>query len=111
MEQNVENAEITAKLKVIKPGSVINVSIPVDIYYRLNQFILYGFPFKNNDTFSSTLEKIQKGEEDTPEAYHFKTLLGVQSLIENAAKEQNLTGEYTQEEIEKMFNLSSEDQK
>lgn len=94
-----------SKFETLKQGSTINVNISVDIYYRINQLILYGFPFKDKDDFAKTLEIIQKNAEDTPSSYHMKTLLALQMEIEKSAREQNLIEELTKEELEEKFNF------
>lgn len=99
---------------VIKKGSTIKVEIPVDLYYRLNQFILYGFPFSSEEDLKETMQKVKDGKEDSNNSYYLRTLIAVQLLIEKAAREQNLVEKKTIQELQEEFNvtpsLENEDQ-
>jgi hypothetical protein len=95
-------------VEVIKQDCTIKCEIPVDIYYRLNQFIMYSFPFKDKEDLESTLEKIKQNIEDSPQAYHLRTLLSIQMIVEENARQQGLTEMLSIEEIQKRFKLVPE---
>jgi hypothetical protein len=78
------------EIEIIKKDTVIKLDLPVDFFFRINQFML-DFTEKPED-MGKIIELITKGEEHTsPQAYHYRTLLSLQLLIEEAAREQGHT--------------------
>lgn len=78
--------------EVLKENTVIKLEIPVDYYFRLNQFLFEFFPFKDENHLTEIIAKVAEGKDETDaEAYHFRTFLSLQLLIEDAAKKQGHT--------------------
>jgi transcriptional regulator len=79
----------TREVEIMKQGVVINANIPVDYYYRINQFLFEFFPVRDKDHLKEILDNIQKGNDDKDvHTYHFRTFLSLMLLLEEAAKEQ-----------------------
>lgn len=78
--------------EVLKENTVIKLDLPVDYYFRLNQFLFEFFPFKDENHLTEIIAKVAEGKDETDvEAYHFRTFLSLQLLIEDAAKKQGHT--------------------
>ena len=85
-----ESKPTIREVEIIKKDTVIKIDLPVDFFFRLNQFML-DFTEKPED-MGKIIELITNGQEHTdPRAYHFRTLLSLQILIEDAAREQGHT--------------------
>jgi hypothetical protein len=79
----------TREVEIMKQGVVINANIPVDYYYRINQFLFEFFPVRDKDHLKEILTNIQNGNDDKDvHTYHFRTFLSLMLLLEEAAKEQ-----------------------
>lgn len=79
----------TREVEIMKQGVVINANIPVDYYYRINQFLFEFFPVRDKDHLKEILTNIQNGKDDKDvHTYHFRTFLSLMLLLEEAAKEQ-----------------------
>lgn len=100
------------KFETLKQNVEIDVKLPSELYYRINQLILFGFPFKDKEDFAKTLEIIKNNSEDTPESYHMKTLMALQMKIEEAAREQGHIEVLSKEELDEKFKFEplSDDQ-
>lgn len=86
-----EKKESFIEREVLKENTVIKLELPVDYYFRLNQFLFEFFPFKDENHLVEIIKKIADGKDDSDEeAYHFRTFLSLQILIEDAAKAQGL---------------------
>lgn len=84
-----ENKSKLIETEVLKENTVITIELPVEYYFRLNQFLFEFFPFKDENHFGEIVKKIAEGKDETDfEAYNFRTLLSLQLLIEDAAKKQ-----------------------
>jgi hypothetical protein len=80
----------TREVEIIKKDTVIKIELPVDFFFRLNQLIL-EFPVEQ-EKMGKMLELIAANKDETDDmAYHFRTLLSLQLLIEGAAREQGHT--------------------
>jgi hypothetical protein len=77
------------EVEIIPEDVEVTITLPVSYYYRINQLILNFFPFKDQKHFHETLGEIKDGKEDTPEAYHLKTLMSLQLIIEEEARDKN----------------------
>lgn len=78
--------------EVLKENVVVKLDLPIEYYFRLNQFLFEFFPFKDENHLTEIIGKIAEGKDETDlEAYHFRTFLSLQLLIEDAAKKQGHT--------------------
>lgn len=77
------------EVEIIPEDIEVTITLPIAYYYRLNQLILNFFPFKNQEHLESTLKTLSEEKEDTPEAYHLKTLMSLQMLMEEQARKDN----------------------
>lgn len=78
------------KVEVFKPDTTIKVDLPVNYVARFNQFLLEFIPFKDEDHFKTTMEKIKNNQQDDEFSFHTTTLLSFLTLCENSAREQGL---------------------
>jgi len=86
----------TKEVEIMKKGVVINANIPVDFYYRINQFLFEFFPLRDKDHLKEILTNIQQGKDDKDQhTYHFRTFLSLMLLLEEAAKEQGYVEKVT----------------
>jgi hypothetical protein len=88
-------SEETSKIReveILKKDTVIDVKLPVDFYFRFNQFILEFFPVKDGEHFQQILTNIKEGKDnDDPHSYHFRTILSFLLLVEDEARKQGHT--------------------
>ena len=77
------------EVEVLPEDIEVTITLPVAYYYRINQLILNFFPFKDQEHLESTLKLLSEEKEDTAEAYHLKTLMSLQVLIEEQARKDN----------------------
>ncbi len=78
--------------EILKENATVKLDLPLAYYLRINQFLFEFFPFRDEKHLGEILTKIAEGQDETDaEAYHFRTLLSLQLLIEEAAKAQGLT--------------------
>lgn len=78
------------KVEVFKPGSTITVELPVAYVERFNQFLLEFIPFKDEEHFKTTMEKVKDNKQDDEYSYHTTTLLSFLVLCEESARKQGL---------------------
>jgi hypothetical protein len=84
-----ENKE-TIKVEVFKPDTTIKLELSVNYVMRFNQFLLEFIPFKDEEHFKTTMEKVKNNQQDDEFSFHTTTLLSFLTLCENAAREQGL---------------------
>lgn len=77
------------EVEILPEDIEVTVTLPITYYYRINQLILNFFPFKDEQHLADTLKLISEEKEDTPEAYHLKTLMSLQMIIEEQARKDN----------------------
>lgn len=78
------------EVEIIKKDTVIKLELPIDFFFRLNQLIL-EFPV-DSERMGKMIELITNNQDETDDmAYHFRTLLSLQLLIEDAARQQGHT--------------------
>jgi hypothetical protein len=80
----------TIKVEVFKPDTTIKLELPVNYVMRFNQFLLEFIPFKDEEHFKATMEKIKNKQEDDEFSFHTTTLLAFLTLCENTARDQGL---------------------
>jgi len=89
------------EVEVLLKDTVIDVKIPVDFYFRFNQFLLEFFPLKDGKEFEEIIKNINEGKDNEHiPSYHFRTILSFLLLVEDAARKQGHT---------KMVKLNAED--
>lgn len=87
-----ESKSTIKEVEIIKKDTVITVQLPVDFYFRFNQFIMEFFPVKDKDHLSQILKNIQDGKDnEDPHSYHFRTILSFLLLVEDSARTQGHT--------------------
>ena len=87
-----ESKPTIREVEILKKDTVINVKLPVDFYFRFNQFMNEFFPVRDAKHLEEILKLIQDGKDDTDvHAYHFRTLLSFLLLVEDQAREQGHT--------------------
>jgi hypothetical protein len=91
MAEETSNPKIIER-EVLKETGTVKLELPISYYVRINQFLFEFFPFKDDKHLGEIITKIAEGKDETDvEAYHFRTLLSLQLLIEDAAKQQGQT--------------------
>jgi len=85
-----EEKKSPLQVEVFKPGTTIKIDLPVAYVERFNQFLLEFIPFKDEEHFKTTMEKINNKEQDEPFSYHTTTLLSFLVLAEESARKQGL---------------------
>jgi hypothetical protein len=89
------------EVEILKKETVIDIKLPVDFYFRFNQFILEFFPIKDGKELENIIKNIKEGKENEHvPSYHFRTLLSFLLLVEDEARKQGHT---------KMVKLNTED--
>jgi hypothetical protein len=89
------------EVEILKKDTVIDVKLPVDFYFRFNQFILEFFPVKDAEHFQQILNNIKEGKDnEDAHSYHFRTILSFLLLVEDEARKQGHT-EIVKMDIEK----------
>jgi hypothetical protein len=88
-----EEKKSPIKVEVFKKDTTIKVDLPVAYVERFNQFMLEFIPFENEEHFKTTMDKIQKNEQDDAFSYHTTTLLSFLVLVEESARKQGLLEE------------------
>ena len=88
-------------LEVIPEQAVMNIKITTDLYVRIQQCLLQGLPYKDLDHFKTILKEIGTEKFEDPLAVHVHTLVYLLSLIESAAKDNNLI-------VKKTFDLDTQ---
>ena len=78
------------KVEVFKPDTTIKVELPVNYVMRFNQFLLEFIPFKDEEHFKATMEKVKNNQQDDEFSFHTTTILAFLTLCENSAREQGL---------------------
>lgn len=87
-----ESAPVIREVEILKKDTVIDVKLPVDFYFRFNQFMTEFFPVKDAKHLEEILKLIQEGKDnDDVHAYHFRTLLSFLLLVEDEARKQGHT--------------------
>ena len=87
-----ESKPTIREVEILKKDTVINVKLPVDFYFRFNQFMTEFFPVNDAQHLENILKLIQEGKDnEDPHAYHFRTLLSFLLLVEDQAREQGHT--------------------
>lgn len=76
----------------VLPGkSEVQITVPVDIYQRLQSMIFTCFPFKDITHFNEVLAKIHKNEYTGDQlAYHFHTILWLCDQVEQEANKKGM---------------------
>jgi hypothetical protein len=74
------------EVEILPEDIEVTITLPIAYYYRINHLILNFFPFKDQQHLEDTLKLISEEKENTPEAYHLKTLMSLQMLIEEQAR-------------------------
>jgi hypothetical protein len=88
MSENLKIREI----EILKKDTVIDVKLPVDFYFRFNQFLTEFFPLKDTEELEKILQNIRENKENEHiPSYHFRTILSFLLLVENQAREQGHT--------------------
>lgn len=78
------------EVEIIKKDTVVKLELPIDFFFRLNQLIL-EFPV-DSEKMGKMMELIASNQDETDDmAYHLRTLLSLQLLIEGAARQQGHT--------------------
>jgi hypothetical protein len=96
--------DIPETFETIKGDQIIDIKISTSVYERLNQFIFEHFPAKDENHFLELLELIKKEDETSDRlAYHLKTLIYIQSVIEKGAREQGAIKKITESELKERF--------
>lgn len=84
-----EQTSQTKEIEVMKKDTVIDLKLPVDFYFRFNQFMLEFFPFKDGEHFQQILNNIKEGKDnEDAHSYHFRTLLSFLLFVEEEARKQ-----------------------
>lgn len=84
-----EQTPQTKEIEVMKKDTVIDLKLPVDFYFRFNQFMLEFFPFKDGEHFQQILNNIKEGKDnEDAHSYHFRTLLSFLLFVEEEARKQ-----------------------
>lgn len=87
-----ESIPVIREVEILKKDTVIDVKLPVDFYFRFNQFMTDFFPVRDTAHLEEVLKLIQDGKDnEDPHAYHFRTLLSFLLLVEDQAREQGHT--------------------
>jgi hypothetical protein len=87
-----ESKPTIREIEMLKRETVIDVKVPVDFYFRFNQFMIEFFPVKDAKHLEDILKLIQEGKDDTDvHAYHYRTLLSFLLLVEDSARKQGHT--------------------
>ena len=87
-----ESKPTIREVEILKKDTVIDIKLPVDFYFRFNQFMTEFFPVKDAQHLEEILKLIQEGKDnDDVHAYHFRTLLSFLLLVEDQAREQGHT--------------------
>jgi hypothetical protein len=87
-----ESTPVIREVEILKKDTVIDVKLPVDFYFRFNQFMTDFFPVRDTAHLEEVLKLIQDGKDnEDPHAYHFRTLLSFLLLVEDQAREQGHT--------------------
>lgn len=87
-----ESKPTIREVEILKKDTVINVKLPVDFYFRFNQFMTEFFPVRDAKHLEEIIKLVQDGKDDTDvHAYHFRTLLSFLLLVEDQAREQGHT--------------------
>jgi len=82
----------TTDVVYLKKDSVIDISIPAAIYYRIQMLLFNGIAYSDTQTMHKTLNNIKESDEDPDDAtFHTRTLLVLMNLIEEAASKQDKT--------------------
>ena len=91
-----EETPKTREVEIIKKDTVIDIKLPVDFYFRFNQFILEFFPVKDAEHFQQILTNIRDGKDnEDAHSYHFRTILSFLLLVEDEARKQGHTEKVT----------------
>ncbi len=83
-----ENQPIS--LQIIEPNQSIPISVSTDLYIRIQQCLLEGFPWTDVQHFQSVLKAVKDKTTGDPLTYHTETLLVLLSLVEASAQENKL---------------------
>jgi len=84
-----EQTPQTKEIEILKKDTVIDLKLPVDFYFRFNQFMLEFFPFKDGAHFEQILNNIKEGKDnEDAHTYHFRTLLSFLLFVEEEARKQ-----------------------
>jgi hypothetical protein len=84
-----EQTPQTREIEILKKDTVIDLKLPVDFYFRFNQFMLEFFPVKDGEHFQQILNNIKEGKDnEDAHSYHFRTLLSFLLFVEDEARKQ-----------------------
>ncbi len=87
-----EETPKTREVEILKKDTVIDIKLPVDFYFRFNQFMLEFFPVKDAEHFQQILTNIRDGKDnEDAHSYHFRTILSFLLLVEDEARKQGHT--------------------
>lgn len=87
-----ESKPTIREVEILKKDTVIDIKLPVDFYFRFNQFMTEFFPVRDAKHLEEILKLIQDGKDnDDQHAYHFRTLLSFLLLVEDQARQQGHT--------------------
>ena len=91
-----EETNKTREVEILKKDTVIDIKLPVDFYFRFNQFMLEFFPVKDAEQFQQILTNIKDGKDhEDAHSYHFRTILSFLLLVEDEARKQGHTEKIT----------------
>jgi hypothetical protein len=85
---STENQKVN--IEVYKPNSTIEVKLPSIYVQRFNQLLLEFMPFKDEAHFNQVLQNVADNKIEGPFEYHLETVLSFLTLVEDAARQQNL---------------------
>jgi hypothetical protein len=98
----------TVEIEIYKKDSVVNLTLPTLYVQRFNQLMLEFLPFKDEEHFQTVLKNVSDNKIEGPFEYHMETIMSFLTLVEDAARQQNLL-EKIQINPEDYVNKSNED--
>jgi len=88
-------------INVIKGDAQLNITVPAEMFERLQNLLYSGIHFKDPETAKRAITAVAAGTKDpNAETYHVRTLVWLLGLIEEAAEKQDQT-------LVKKFNLTT----
>lgn len=77
------------EIRVMKPGTSVNIEVPASLYERIQALLLAGIPFTSLELMKKTLDTVKNSDKD-PDflTYHTRTLITLIGDIERAADAQ-----------------------
>lgn len=98
----------TVEIEIYKKDSTIKLNLPSVYVQRFNQLMLEFLPFKDEEHFQKVLQNIAENKIEGPFEYHMETIMSFLTLVEEAARQQNLL-EKVQINPEDYMNQTNED--